>query len=132
MPHPEPKVILLVEDDVSMNRALSRTFRLSGIECVSYETPQALLDDGRASAAHCLVIDVELPGMSGFELWDELSRQGVASPVLFITAFDEPAARMRAQQARAVGFLVKPFTGRTIVDAVRHVLSAGKDEPAPG
>jgi len=130
MPNPQSELVLLVEDDASMNQALKRIFRLSGVNCVAYETAEALLGEELANSAACLVLDVQLPGMTGFELWDQLTLRGVKAPVIFITAFDEPDARARAQQAGG-GFLVKPFAGRALVNAVRRVLEPQPLAPAP-
>jgi FixJ family two-component response regulator len=81
------------------------------------------------AAAGCLVLDVRLPGMSGFELYRALRQSGIEPPVIFITAHDEPSAREQAAQAGAVAYLAKPFHGRRLVDAVNRAL-AGSDPDA--
>ena len=79
-----------------------------------------------AAAATCLILDVQLPGISGFELRERLARDGRAVPVIFVTAYDEPETRQHA--AGAVACLAKPFAGRDLIDAV---MQAHGESPPP-
>ena len=75
----------------------------------------------------CLVLDVQLPGMSGIELRDQLAIEGVATPVLFVTAHDDPRAREEALAGRCVGYFLKTDAGTELLDAIRCAVSP----PAP-
>jgi FixJ family two-component response regulator len=120
--------VAVVEDDLSVGRALDRLLRLSGFEPIVYESAEELLADANSHGAMCLVLDVQLPGLSGFELYERLAQTGSTTPVIFITAFDEPAARARSIRVGAVDFLAKPFAGRRFIDSVRRALDGALRE----
>jgi FixJ family two-component response regulator len=120
----ESRMVVVVEDDPSMSQALERILRLGGVTAVSFVSGEALLASDSMSNARCLIVDVQLPGINGFELRERLSTMIVLPPVIFITAFDEPEARAQAVNAGAVAFLAKPFSGRALLETVNRVLDA--------
>ena len=130
MRSPEAPSVVIVEDDPSLSRALMRILRLGGIGATSYVSGEALLASDTLAGVGCLVLDVQLPEMSGFELRTRLATMTVLAPVVFITAFDTPEARAQAFAAGAAAFLTKPFSGRTLLETVRRVLAAS--DPANG
>ena len=107
-----------------MSQALARILRLGGHEPRTYASAEAYLENHARPDAACLIIDLQLPGMSGFELQTRLAPAHPSTPVIFITAFDGPAARVQADDAGAVAFLVKPFSGRALLDTVERALRA--------
>ena len=115
------KRVALVEDDTSMSQALARILRLAGYQPSTFVSAEALICDGAGAKADCLVLDVQLPGMSGFELRDRLVQSGIAVPVIFITAYDDAEARALAERANAI-YLAKPFMGKALIDAVARAL----------
>jgi FixJ family two-component response regulator len=115
--------VIVVEDDPSMNQAMTRILRLAGLLPVAFTSAEGFLESGKGEGAMCLIIDVQLPGMNGFALQERLSGAGAVPPVIFITAFDEPEARAQAAAHRASAFLAKPFSGQTLVETVRRVAS---------
>lgn len=114
--------IVLVDDDASMSHALERMLRLAGFAPDIYDSAEALLEARGASDADCLVLDVHLPGLTGFELYERLRREGPQPPVIFITAYDEPESRDHAGQAGAAAYFAKPFSGKDLVAAVRRAI----------
>lgn len=124
-PMPEDvDAIVIVEDDDSSRRAYERVLKAAGFQAKVFDSAETLLEGGAAADAACLVFDVRLPGLSGFELRRELVRTGsTRAPVIFITAHDEPAVRAQAQAFGAVAYLPKPFAGRALVDAVTRALA---------
>ena len=126
----DERSVVVVDDDPSMRQALRRLLRLAGYAARAYESAEAFIGDGNAALATCLVLDVQLPGISGFDLRDRLARDGRALPVIFITAYDEPEARQHATRAGAVAYLTKPFAGRDLIDAVMQ--AHGEPPPQPG
>jgi FixJ family two-component response regulator len=117
----EIPTIVVVEDDASMSQAIERILRAGGFEAVVFASAEAALEAG-AETADCLVLDILLPGMSGFELYRRLVQCGSEAPVIFITAHDDPALREEAQRLGASSFLPKPFPGRLLLDAVAQAL----------
>ena len=82
-------VVTLVEDDDGLRVALGRVLRASGFETRAYGSAEALLQDLHAPAADCLVVDLELPAMSGLDLVARLRQGGVQTPAVAISARDE-------------------------------------------
>jgi len=117
----EPPRIVVVEDDASMLQALERILQAGGFTAVSFASGEAALEAD--AAADCLVLDIHLPGMSGFELYRRLARAGKEVPVIFITARDEPAVRDEAERLGGAGsYLPKPFSGRDLLEAITQRL----------
>jgi FixJ family two-component response regulator len=115
------KRVALVEDDAGMSHALARVLRLAGYQPATFVSAEELIREEGGAAADCLVLDVQLPGMSGFQLRDYLARSGITAPVIFITAYDDAEARAAAERANAT-YLAKPFTGRTLIEAIARAL----------
>ena len=114
--------IIVVEDDESMLQALQRLLQAGGFRPRAFASAEALLQSGATADAACFVFDIHLPGLSGFELRHRLVESGVAQPVIFITAHDEPLTREVAGRFGAVACLIKPFPGRSLLDAVRRAI----------
>src|SRR3954452_13740061 len=104
--------IVLVEDDPGMNQAIKRLLDAAGFRAVTFFSAEALLQAGAASKAACLVLDINLPGLSGLELHRRLAMSCTPPPVIFITAYEEETGRRDAIQAGAAAYLTKPFSGR--------------------
>ena len=120
MPGSKSATVIIVEDDSSMCQALNRILRLGEFVPVMYSSAEALLADGRQDEAICMILDVQLPGIDGFALHERLMTLGNRTPVIFITAFDEPEARAQAAKAGAA-FLSKPFSGRVLLENIRSI-----------
>jgi FixJ family two-component response regulator len=106
-----------------MKQAFGRILRASGYSPVLFSSAEAALEAEPATAADCLILDIHLPGMSGFELYRQLAPTGARSPAIFITAHDEPAVREEAQRLGGAYFS-KPFSGRALLDAITQALSS--------
>ena len=123
MPDAMPRIVV-VEDDASMSQAIERILRAGGFTAVMFECAEAALESDDVATADGVVLDIHLPGMSGLDLYRQLALGGEAPPVIFITARDEPAVREEAAGSGAKSFLVKPFSGRALLDAVTLALSS--------
>ena len=117
--------VAVVEDDASLSQALQRVLRIKGYSPKMFNSAEALMQDADHADIRCLVLDIQLPGMSGFELHQHLARAGKPPPVVFITAHDDADARMRAEAAHGV-YLVKPFTGQALLETVGRILAPPK------
>jgi FixJ family two-component response regulator len=116
------KGVVVVEDDAGLRAALEKVLSAGGHSRMTFESAEALLESGAAAGAGCLVLDIRLPGMSGVELYRELVARGSAPPVIFMTAYDDLAVRAETERLGAAAYLVKPFRGRELVDAVSETL----------
>ena len=113
--------VAVVEDDESARRSLARLLRAAGMQPITYSSAEEFLADSRQPRFVCLVLDVQLLGMSGLDLQRQLAADGVATPVFFITAYDDPRAREEAMAAGCVGFFRKTDAGSDLLDAIRRV-----------
>ena len=101
-----------------MSRAVESMLKAAGFEAAMFSSAEALLEAKVPGDAACLVLDVHLPGMTGFELYDKLTATHPTCPVIFMTAYDEPAARARSIEAGAVAYLIKPFAGKQLLESI--------------
>ena len=116
--------ISVVDDDESMRRTVSRIVRSGGLEAVTYGSAEEFLERGGAVGSACLILDFNLPGISGVDLQERLNRSGSHVPIIFISADADEPTRERALRAGAVDFLSKPFSVSSLLDAVRSTLHA--------
>jgi FixJ family two-component response regulator len=119
----ERVVITLVDDDLSVRRALSRLLQSAGYEVLTFSSAQELLDSRAGREADCFVLDIHLGAMNGFELDERLRATGCRRPVIFITAHDDEATRDRARRVRPDGYLRKPFEATALLEAIRAAVS---------
>ena len=119
----ESPTIVLVEDDAGMSQAIERVLQAGGFTSVLFVSAEAALEACATETADCLVLDIHLPGISGFELYRRLAHDEKVIPVIFITARDEQAVREEAESLGGVGsYLPKPFSGRDLLQAITCVL----------
>jgi FixJ family two-component response regulator len=118
--------VVVVDDDMSMNQAIKRLLLAGGFAVVTFQSAEALLESDAADNAGCLVLDMRLPGMSGFELQQRLKQGGAERPVIFITAHDLPSSQEQARKAQAVAYLPKPFPGLNLMAAVTDALACSR------
>ena len=123
-----------MDDDPSVRKGLSRLLRSAGydVEVFSSATeflararsgvPRSALPAPRSSAA-CLVLDLQMPGQSGLDLQQSLTRPGYSLPIVFITGHGDIPASVRAMKKGAVDFLTKPFDDQALLDAIAVALS---------
>jgi FixJ family two-component response regulator len=123
-------VVVVAEDDASASRAIQRVLRAAGFFAIAFPSAEALLKAMVVTTAACLVLDIGLPGLSGFELYQRLLEAGAKLPVIFITGDDSPSGPKRARELGATAYLLKPFAGRELVDAVTRALNSEKGNAA--
>src|SRR5882762_2116707 len=114
----EPIKVAVVDDDPSLCRAVTRLLSAAGIQCVAFLSAEEFL--ARGDHLDCLLLDVQLGGMSGFDLHRRLAATGNLLPIIYVTAHDEPEARQQAEQAGCVAFLRKTDPAEAILAAIRR------------
>ena len=114
----KPFTVYVVDDDESIRKALKRLLGSVGYHTLTFESAEAFLEFPLERGEGCLVLDIRLPGMTGFELQEKLLLQGSEYPVLFMTAHDNPQWRERATKAGAVAYLKKPFLEQKLFEAI--------------
>ncbi len=114
-------MISIVDDDPSVRRALNRLVGSAGYLVETFASARDFLGSLSSSRTACLVLDIYLEGMTGFELQEQLAADRRAIPIIFMTAHDDPATRDRITRSGAAGFLGKPFDGQALLDAILRV-----------
>jgi FixJ family two-component response regulator len=124
MSTPRHTYVGVVDDDENAGRALGRLLRAEGFQPVCYLSAEAFLADTKRPAFDCLVLDVQLGGMSGVELQRQLAASGSSTPVIYITAHDEPRIREQAEAAGCAAYFRKTAPGQEVVQAIRRAASS--------
>jgi FixJ family two-component response regulator len=116
-----PTYVAVVDDDVSLCRSLGRLLRAAGLQPITYESAEAFLADTKHPRFDCLVLDVQLGGMSGIELGRQLAAQGGHAPFIYITAFDDAQTRAEAEASGCAGYFRKTDSGADVLDTIRRL-----------
>lgn len=111
--------VIVVDDDLSVREALEGLLHSIGLNAMVFDTVPAYLESGRPQGPCCLVLDVRLPGLSGFDLQRELARTAMPPPIIFITGHGDIPMSVRAMKAGAIEFLAKPFRDQDLLDAIQ-------------
>ena len=114
--------IYVVDDDLSVREAVGRLIRSAGLDVKTFATAQEILANLAKEAPSCLVLDIQLPDLDGFELQDELARKDRPVPIIFLTGHGDIPMSVRAIKAGAVDFLTKPFNDEYLLEAIRDVI----------
>lgn len=109
-------VVLIVDDDASLRKSLRRLVKSVGYEAKTFASGQEFLESGITEG--CLVLDVRMAGMTGFDVCRAVNEQGMQLRVVMMSAQDSPHARRRAREAGAVRWLHKPFEAQELLEAV--------------
>jgi FixJ family two-component response regulator len=118
-------LIAIVDDDASVCRAVSRLVRSVEMDAETFASGQDFVDLLEAMPSFqpdCLILDVQMPRMNGFDVQDRLVRGRHAIPIIFITAHDEFGVREKALACGALAFLRKPFNDELLIKTLREAL----------
>lgn len=118
----EVSLIYVIDDDPLYLEALSMLFRSIDLRVEAFASATEFLRHELPAIPSCLVLDVRLPRLSGFDLQAELGRRGINIPVIFITGHGDIPMTVKAMKAGAVDFLTKPFRDQEMLDAVTAAL----------
>jgi FixJ family two-component response regulator len=110
--------VALVDDDASVRKALARFLSASSFEITTFGSAREFLKSVKAATPECLVVDLQMPEITGLDLQRHLVRSGINIPTIVITAHCEPGLRERCQSAGASAFLVKPLDGKTLIEEI--------------
>lgn len=119
------KSVAIIEDDASANRALGRLVRSAGFEPTSFDSAESFLGYPARVSFRCLLVDIQLTGMSGLDLQAQLLAEGSRVPLIFITAHEEPEYRTEAMRRGCAAFFRKTDPGSLILEALSHAATTG-------
>jgi FixJ family two-component response regulator len=118
------RLISIVDDDYSVRRALGRLVQFAGFSAETFGSAEDFLRSAALGLTACLVLDIHLSGrMDGFGLQERLTTDQIAIPIIFITAHDDAPTRARAERSGAVAYLLKPFEGQMLLDAIEATVA---------
>jgi FixJ family two-component response regulator len=115
--------VSIVDDDDAVRTATQTFARSLGYKAIGFPSAEDFLKSPEVDTADILIADIQMPGMSGLELQQELIRRRPGLPIIFITAFPEERTRQQAMAAGAVGLLAKPYDGDTLIDCIEKALA---------
>jgi FixJ family two-component response regulator len=121
--------VFLVDDEASVRRALTRLLRTAGLEVASYPSAEALLAElsPAEKGPACVVADLQMPGLTGLGLQDELTRRGLGLPILVITGHGDVPSTVRAMKGGAIDFLEKPVSESALFEGIGRALSRHRE-----
>ncbi|HTP24764.1 MAG TPA: sigma-54 dependent transcriptional regulator, partial [Anaeromyxobacteraceae bacterium] len=115
-------IVYVVDDDPSMRGALRNLIRSAGFGVRAFSSAPEFLTADRPAVPSCLVLDVQLPGLSGLDLQQELIRREAQVPIIFVTGYGDIPMSVRAMKAGAVEFLTKPLRDEDLLEAIEHAV----------
>jgi FixJ family two-component response regulator len=118
----ERSLIAVVDDDESVRESLPDLLRELGFSARTFASAEEFLDSGCVEEAHCLILDIGMPGMSGPELQQELIHRKKTIPIVFITALTDQVLRARLLAHGAVECLLKPFSDTALLGALQDAI----------
>jgi FixJ family two-component response regulator len=114
--------IAVVDDEESVRRALVRLLHASQVDVEAFASGQAFLSSLEARRPDCVVLDFQMPGLTGRDVQRQLAITGIRLPVIIMTAYDEPMLRERCLADGAAAYLCKPLRGHTLLNTIEHAL----------
>jgi len=121
MTDPKPTVFV-IDDDPSVLKSLGRLLKSLGFDTETFASAELFLARKHYDGAGCIVLDVRMPGLSGMDLQDELSKADYSMPIIFITGHGNIPMSVQAMKKGAVNFLAKPFDDEELLQAVREAI----------
>ena len=115
-------IVYVVDDDADVRDGLKALFESVGLRCEVFGSAAQFLTRSGAEVVSCLVLDVRLPGLSGFDVQAQLAEAQISIPVIFITGHGDIPMTVKAMKAGAVEFLTKPVREQDLLDAVGAAL----------
>jgi FixJ family two-component response regulator len=113
------QIVSIVDDDLSVRESLKMLFESAGFDAEVFASAEEFLSAGHLGESACLVLDVQLPGINGIDLQNQLRADGHNIAIIFITAYPDEHTRALAMRDGALRFFSKPFNGKDLLRAVR-------------
>jgi FixJ family two-component response regulator len=120
MPHDQP-IIYVLDDDYRVREALSSLLQSSGLRVEAFASAQEYLEFKKPDCPGCLILDLQLPGMSGLELQQEIAGEH-SPPIIFVTGHGDVPSSVRAMKAGAIEFLLKPFDNQELLRSINAAI----------
>ena len=116
----------VIDDDASVRKAFGRLLRSANLDAETFSSAEEFLSSPKQKENACIIIDIRMPGLSGFDLQQRLSAEGIKIPVIVISASDDVETRERARELGAIAFFRKPIDDQALLDAVWWAISGSR------
>ncbi|SEJ94676.1 response regulator transcription factor [Pseudomonas sp. NFR16] len=120
-------IISIIDNEDSIRSSVGSLIRSAGFSVDLFCSAESFVYSTNFSETVCLIVDIQMPGMSGLELQSLLVKSGIKIPIIFITGFADPSIRKRAMDGGAVCILDKPFQSDNLIKCVERALNASVD-----
>ena len=124
-------MVYVIDDDESIRRALQRLLRSADFEVRVFASAEEFLQSGSIDERACVVLDIRMPGLTGFDLQEKLASMGIRMPVIIVSAFDDEESLERARKLGATAFFRKPVDGEALIDAIHWATGFNKHGTRP-
>src|ERR1700719_182818 len=115
-------IVFVIDDDLLVRESVADLLNSAGFTVQTFGSATEYVQAKRPDVPACLILDVELPGLSGLDLQAELAKSGIEMPIVFLTGHGDIPMSVRAMKAGAVEFLTKPFGKQELLDAIKEAL----------
>jgi FixJ family two-component response regulator len=117
-------LVFVVDDDVGILKGLKRLLKQHGFDSALFDSAEAFENCDDFDAAICIILDIQLNGVSGIEVRHRLIDAGIVLPVIYITANDNEAVRAAAVKSGCIAYLTKPFPAKSLIEPIERVAAA--------
>jgi FixJ family two-component response regulator len=114
------KLVFVVDDDPGILRGLKRLLREYGYDSLLFQSAKAFQAHDDFGRAICVVLDIQLDGVSGIEVRYRLTEAGISLPVIYITASDSDVVRTAAMESGCIAYLTKPFAAKSLIEPIER------------
>jgi FixJ family two-component response regulator len=118
--------VRVIDDEFSIRESQTSHLRSAGLNVQTYSSAQEFLSKASIEALGCLVLDVQLPGISGLDLQQELASKDIQIPIIFLTGHGDIPMSVQAIKAGALELLTKPFDNEYLLETVRSAIARNK------
>ena len=114
----ERSLTYVIDDDASVRKAFGRLLRSANLDAETFSSVEEFLSRPRTKENACIVLDIQMSGLTGFDLLERLLTEGIRIPVIAVSAYDDAETREHAKELGAVSFFRKPVDDQALLDAI--------------
>jgi FixJ family two-component response regulator len=116
-------IVYVIDDDASVRKAFARLLSSEGLDCETFASPEEFFVKPRREKNACIVADIGIPGLAGFDFQQELTGRKISLPVIVVSASDDAQVREHTRKMGAVAFFRKPVDDQALFDAILWAIS---------
>ena len=120
-------MIFVIDDDQPMQRAFLLLLRSAGFDAKAFTSAEEFLTHSHVSDGDCIILDLRMPRMNGFDLMEKLISREIRTPIICVTAFDDVRSRERARELGAAAYFTKPVDDQALIDAINWAIKSEKN-----